>query len=289
MATTLITLQEIVEQTTDLPSIPAAALRVIQETDSASSTAAQVADTLAQDQSLTVRILRLANSAYFGLSRRVDDLTEAVVVLGMRNVRNLAMVACSYPWMIRPLKGYALGPRQLWSHSFAVAVGAQLVAKQAKIPNDDTAFTAGLLADVGKSALSVWLEDKLAALIVYATREGLTFDEAERRVLGYDHAEVGAYLAAQWNFPESISAAIRWHHMPSELQPPHPIVDCVHVGDYLTMIMGYGLGGDGLQYGFDTRALERLRLTTDHLDWVTDQFVTAHDRYETMFEELQAA
>jgi len=289
MANSLITLQEIVEQTTDLPSIPAAAVRVIQETDSALSTAAHIAEVLAQDQSLTIRILRLANSAYFGLSRRVDDLTEAVVVLGMRNVRNLAMVACSYPWMVRPLKGYALGPRQLWSHSFSIAVGAQLVAKQARIPNDDVAFTAGLLADVGKSALSVWLEDKLAALIVYATREGMTFDEAERKVLGYDHAQVGEYLAAQWNFPTSITQVIRWHHQPSSLETPDPIVDCVHVGDYLTMIMGYGLGGDGLQYGFDTTTLERLQLTTDHLDQITDEFVTAHDRYELMFEELQVA
>lgn len=289
MASSLITLQEIVEQTTDLPSVPAAAIRVIQETDSANSTAAHIAATLAQDQSLTVRILRLANSAYFGLSRRVDDLTEAVVVLGMRNVRNLAMVACSYPWMVRPLKGYALGPRQLWSHSFSMAVGAQLVAREARLPNDDVAFTSGLLADIGKSALSVWLEDKLAALIVYATREGLTFDEAERKVLGYDHAEVGEYLAHQWNFPDSITQVIRYHHQPSQLVVTDPIVDCVHVGDYLTMVMGYGLGGDGLQYGFDLLALERLRLTTEHLDRITDEFVSAHDHYELMFQELQAA
>lgn len=287
MASSLITIDDIVRKTSDLPSIPAAALRVVRETDSSTSTAGSVAHILAQDQALSVRVLRLANSAYYGLSRKVSDLSEAVIVLGMRSVRNLAMVASTYPWMIRPLAGYCLGPRQLWAHSFGVAVGAQAVAERSRVPGLEAAFTAGLLHDLGKVALSIWLENKVAALIALANRDGLTFDQAERKVLGFDHAEVGQYMAEAWNLPKSLVDGIRYHHEPNLCHPHSPIVDCVHVADYLTMTMGVGLGGDGLQYKFSPECLERIGLTFADLDAITETFVLVYEGYESMFAELQ--
>lgn len=286
---TPLTIEDIVNKTSDLPTIPAAAVQVMREADSATSTAASVAKTLAQDQSLSSRILRLANSAYFGLARKVFDLSDAVIILGMRNVRNLAIVASSYPWMVRPLKGYCLGPRELWTHAFGTALGAQLVAQKAKIAEHDAAFTAGLVSDIGKVALSVWLENKIGGVFNLASRDGLSFDQAERLVLGFDHTEVGAYMAEQWNFPELIVQAIRYHHAPNDCEPSSPVVDCVHIGDYLTMAMGFGVGGDGLQYTFYEEPLQRLGITTEDLDGVADQFVWAYEKYEAVFEELQAA
>jgi len=181
------------------------------------------------------------------------------------------------------------GPRQLWTHSFGVAIGAQLVAQKARLDDADAAFTAGLLHDLGKVALSVWLEDKVAQLIGIAIAEGVTFDEAERRVLGFDHTEVGEYLAESWNLPSVLTQAIRYHHQPNLAEPPSKLVDAVHVGDYLTMTMGFGLGADGLQYEFFEEALERLKLSAEDLDTVTDSFVLAYEGYESMFMELQVA
>jgi putative nucleotidyltransferase with HDIG domain len=289
MGSATITLEDIVRKTTDLPSIPAAALHVMRQTESNTTSASSVAQSLAQDQSLSVRVLRLSNSAYYGLTRQVSDLQEAVVVLGMRSVRNLAMVAATYPWMTRPLKGYCLGPRQLWTHSFGTALGAQHAARMSRKCNEDHAFTAGLLHDLGKVALSVWLENRMGAILNFAGREGITFDEAERKVLGYDHTEVGEYLATCWNLPPEITAAIRYHHTPSSCPSQPAVVDCVHVGNFLTMTMGFGLGGDGLRYAFDEDCLERLGLSAEDLDRVTDDFVEGYERYEALFEELAAA
>lgn len=289
MGSTLITIEDIVRKTTDLPSLPSATLRVVRETDSSTSSAMSVAQILAQDQALSVRVLRLANSAYYGLSRKVSDLSEAVIVLGMRSIRNLAMVASTYPWMIRPLGGYCLGPRQLWSHSFGVAVGAQAVAEKAKLKNAESAFTAGLLHDLGKVALSIWLEDKIGPLIALAQRDQLTFDQAERKVLGFDHSEVGQYMGEDWNLPKVLVDSIRFHHEPNLCHPHCPVVDCVHIADYLTMTMGIGVGGDGLQYQFNEEALTRLELSPRDLDEVTDTFVQAYEDYESMLGELQAA
>ncbi|HEY3780485.1 MAG TPA: HDOD domain-containing protein [Fimbriimonadaceae bacterium] len=286
MVTTSLTIEDIVKKTPDLPTIPAAALAVMREADSSVSTAHSVAAQIAQDQALTARVLRLSNSAYYGLSRQVVDLQEAVVVLGMRCVRNLAVVAATYPWMSKPLKGYMLAPKQMWTHSFGVAVAAQLVAKKTGSAPDETSFIAGLLHNIGKVALSIWLENKLPMMMNMAIKEGIPFDELERKVLGFDHADVGAFLGEQWNLPKIFIEAIHYHHRPDECIPPNSVVDCVHVGDYLTMAMGFGLGGDGLRYDVSENALARIGLSETDVDELTEDFVKEYQKYESLFEEM---
>lgn len=286
---TTITIEEIVKKTPDLPSLPAAALKVMKETESSTSNASSIAQILAQDQALSARVLRLANSAYYGLTRKVTNLQESVVVLGMRCVRNLCMVAATYPWMSRKLDGYCLGPRELWTHSFGAALGAQLFARLSGKCSEDQAFTAGLLHDIGKVALSVWLENKTALVAQYATQAQVPFDEAERKILGYDHCQVGEHLAISWNLPDDIVQSVRWHHDPDSMEKTNPIVDCVHLGVFLTMSMGFGLGGDGMQYHFCEASLSRLGISQEDIDQITDAFVTGYEEYERMFEELAAA
>lgn len=288
MATAVLSLEEIVKKTSDLPTIPAAALAVMQEAALATSTASSVANHIAQDHALTARVLRLANSAYYGLSRQVDDLQEAVVVLGMRSVRNLAIVASTYPWLSVALKGYGLGPKMMWTHSFAVAVAAQLLARKSGKADEDVAFTAGLLHNLGKLAMSIWLEKRLNAMLQYAMRENLTFDEVERKLFGYDHADVGAYLGETWNLPASLVGAMRYHHQPNNCLPHDPVVDCVHIGDYFTMSLGFGLGADGLRYEFHEEALNRLGISDDDTDRLLDAFTTQYEEYERMFDSLNA-
>ena len=284
-----ITIEDIVSKTPDLPSVPATAIRVMQETQKSEATAASVARILTTDQAISARVLRLANSAFYGLSRRVNDLQESVVILGMRTVKNLATVASTYPWMSKPLEGYKLGPEEMWRHSFGTAVGAQLVASKSGKCAPDVAFTAGLLHDFGKTALSIWLEAKISAIKLYANRKGITFDAAERKILGYDHCQVGGYLAQHWNLPQEIEYAALYHHNPDSDPELSPVTDCVHIGDYLTTIMGFGLGGDGLHYEFSTNALERLGLNEEELDKLTDEFVEGYESYEALFKELRAA
>lgn len=289
MSTASLSIEEIVARTTDLPTMPAAALAVMREAESATGTASSVAHHIAQDQALAARVLRLSNSAYYGLSGEITDLQESVVVLGMRSVRNLAMVAATYPWMTKPLKGYCLGPKEMWTHSFGVAIAAQHLARRSKITDPDVAFTAGLLHNLGKVALSIWLENKIPVLISMANKEGLTFDAIERKVLGFDHAEVGEFLGKRWNLPKPLLAAIRYHHCPNECVPNNPVVDCVHIGDFLTMSMGFGLGGDGLRYDFEPDAWARLGLDPSNMDEIANGFVGAYQEYEKLFEAMNQA
>ena len=284
----MLTIEDILSKTTDLPCLPAATLSVMRETDSPNGSAHSVARHLALDPSLAMRVLRLANSAFYGLSRQIVDVPEAVVVLGMRSVRNLALVASTYPWLAKSYPGYGLGPTEMWQHSFAVAVGSELIASRTKAAASDHAFTAGLLHNMGKTALSVWLDNKLVALLEYAQQQGLSFDAVERRVLGFDHCEVGAHLAEQWNLPTSIVDVMRYHHRPDSCPEGNSIVDCVHIADYLTGSLGFGLGGDGLRYEFSRHALERLRLGPDDIEQLASDFLDQHDQYQLLFEGVAA-
>src|SRR5688572_8317235 len=159
IALSQLTLEEVVENTADLPSLPAATLAVMRESQQATATAHSVGRYLAQDQALTARVLRLANSAFYGMQRRVASADEAVVVLGMRAVRNLSMIASTYHWMDKPMKGYGLEPHEFWEHSLSTGVAAQLIAMHVHPKEADVAFTCGLLHDLGKVALSAWLEN----------------------------------------------------------------------------------------------------------------------------------
>jgi len=289
MALTIPTIDEIISKTTDLPSLPIAVLRVAQESASAAASTATVAECLATDQALSARVLRLANSAYYGLPRQVKDLREAVMVLGMRCVRNLAIVASSYPWLSKSQNGYGLPPEVLWQHSIGVAVASQLVARHKAVHPDESAFTAGLLHDLGMTVMGVWLERGRADVVKLVQKDGMSLSDGEARICGFDHTEVGARLAESWNLPPEIVEAIRYHHTPDDCDPRSELADCVHFGDYLTYSLGVGLGAHIPYYFLSKAAVTRLGLQAGDVERISTQFITAFTKYNEMFEVLRAA
>ncbi|MEQ1932904.1 MAG: HDOD domain-containing protein [Fimbriimonadaceae bacterium] len=286
MVSPILKIEEIVSKTKDLPTIPAAALAVMRESESATCSAASIAKHIMQDQGLSARILRLANSAFYGLNRQVTTPQDAVVILGIRTVRNLAMVAASYPWMSKPIKGYVLGPKEMWAHGLGVAVGAQMIATRTKKACPDLTFISGLLHDLGKVALAIWLEARSQTMLKLAVQENLTFDEVERKILGFDHCDVGGYLAEQWNLPSSLGRAMRYHHNPLAMETPDHSVECIHIGDYMAMAVGLGIGVDGLRYELQYECLESLGLSESEFEEIFAGFPEKFHEYEEMFSLL---
>lgn len=265
-----VTLDGLVGAVPDLPALPLAVTRVLQETSSGSATSGSVADAILTDPGIASRILRLANSAYYGLSREIGRVQDAVTVLGFRTVRSLVLVAGTYPLLKRPLESYRLDGEDLWRYAGAVAVGAQTVAAHTGKGDPDEAFGCGLLHDIGRLALNESLGDRLPAILELTTSGGASFDEAERAELGFDHGEVGAHMARGWNLPPAYVAAMRFHHRPEEATgetPDHaPVVDSVHLGVALALAMGHGLGIDGLGHRLSPDAMDRLGLKGDDFE-----------------------
>jgi putative nucleotidyltransferase with HDIG domain len=179
------------------------------------------------------------------------------------------MVLCMSvaPMVRKPVKGYDLDAGHLWQHSIAVAICAEKIAAKRRPEAQPHAFTAGLLHDVGKVLLGTFIEVDDQPIKEMVEMDDLTFNEAERMVLGVDHAEVGALLLEKWNLPSSVVSATRWHHEPARLDDDsRDLGDLIHVSDVICLDCGWGLGSDGLQYRLDEDAAARLNLKAGDAD-----------------------
>ena len=270
-------LNQLLRQTTELPSMPEVAFEVMRVADLADSSAIHVAATLARDPSLSVRILRLANSAFYGMAREVTSISDAVVVLGMRTVKSLSLVAASFPWLHKALNGKGISPTLLWNHSLTTAYLVRTMASKKGMQDVELPFCIGLLHDLGTVVFAVWKECQFESLVSRAEKEQRPLDEIEREVYGYDHAEVGAELCDVWNLPKVYGSAIRFHHQPSLPECPDPIADLIHVADFMVRERGINEGAFGQIYQLDQEAFERVGLSFEELNQMLDSAISQCD------------
>ena len=227
---------------------------------------------LASDQALAARVLKLANSAFYGASRRIGTVSEAVVILGLRTTRNLAMATSCEEMLEREVSGYAMQRGSLWRHSLACASAAQALAQRAHLRGTEEAFVAGLLHDIGKVILNTYQRAEFIQVLRRTLEGGIPYSEAEREVFGFDHAEAGARLLERWNLPSSLVSAVRYPPCAPERSRPVPRFPAlVHLADVICLTLGIGLGVDGLAYRLQPEALTALSLTEDDLEQVASQ------------------
>jgi len=204
-------LREIIEATGELPALPATTARLLRLMDDEAAGADEVLQVIGRDPALTANLLKLCNSAYYGLRRQVGAVQEALLLLGNRTVVQLAFATSLGDVLRGPLAGYRLGRDALWRHSLAVAIGAaHLAGADGDRARRERAFTAGLVHDIGKLVLSGPLKAKLQQLPQTGRWDALR--QGERDVLGFDHAEAGCALAESWNFPPALAEVIGGHH-----------------------------------------------------------------------------
>ncbi|MBU0718427.1 MAG: HDOD domain-containing protein, partial [Planctomycetes bacterium] len=246
-----------------------------------------ILEVIKYDQAVTGEVLRLCNSAYFGLSRKVTSLNEATVRLGSAKVLHLVMSVHANSLLAQRQAGYGLEPGMLWRHSVGVAVASAQLAQKLRLANVNLAFTAGLLHDIGKVILNEYVAEGFAEIVRRVSSEGVSFSEAEREVLGCSHVEVGGMIAETWDLPEPIVQAIRYHLEPGQLEPSVPLVDTVHLANCVCLLIGVGLGEDGLHYRADKHAMQRCRLRETDLQELGVQTMIDLRQVEQSFTEVQ--
>ena len=193
------------------------------------------------DPSLTANVLRLCNSAYFAAATPTTDLQEAVTRLGFRQVYQLVTAATGAKLLTTPSKGYGMDPGELWKHSVAAAIAAQLMAR--KLHEDENqVFTAALLHDIGKVILSQAVEDSYDKIFREAEIHQISILECEKKVLGVNHAEVGGRLLEKWKFPNNVIAAVAHHHSPRGARQHERLASFVYLGNMIAYFMGHGFG-----------------------------------------------
>ena len=201
----------------------------------------RVVKIISLDPSLTANVLRVCNSAYFGAALPTSDLQEAVTRLGFQQVYLLVTAATGAKLLATPQKGLGMDPGELWKHSVAAAVSAQLIAK--KLGDDfNLVFTAALLHDIGKVILAQAAEDTYFRIFREAETRQISIIESEAKLLGMNHAEVGGRLLSRWKFPPNIVAAVTHHHAPKGAGRHERLASFVYLGNMIAYFMGHGFG-----------------------------------------------
>lgn len=249
--------QEILARIDTLPPMPAVAVRLLEAAQDPDVDLGQVASWLERDPAMTANLLRVCNSPFYGLRREVTSVRQATGLLGLRSVVQIALTVLSSGYLAPSQRGYDLASGDLWKSSLAAAVAAELLAHEVRYPHPSTAYTAGLLQDVGKIVLADFVADALPQ-IRSLVAEGLPWEEAERRAVGLPHPEVGAVLLERWGFPAALIESVRTHHAPSLARLDPNLARISHLADALTMTVGVGLGADGLAYALDEASLRAL-------------------------------
>ena len=278
---------EIIVKIAEMPAMPAASIDLIDVIHDPDVTVDQLVGVMEHDQGLTANILRWANSVYFGGRHEVYSVRNAIVRLGLDHMKLVVIASIAAPMVRQKIEGYDLPPDSLLEHSIAAAIGTREIAGELGIEAPSYAFTAGLLHDIGKIVLGTFVKVDSKPMMRVVQEEDITFDEAERRILGIDHAEVGALLLEGWKIPQSIVDVVRWHHEPGGFEGDSIVIDLVHVACYLSTRCGLGVGIDGMHYWLDESAEARIKIRPKQYEALTGRIMTGLSEVRETFSDVQ--
>ena len=228
--------KRVVSNIRNLPTPPIVFHQIQKVINNPNVSAGRIAGVLAEDPAMSVKVLKLTNSAFYGLSREVNSVKQAVVIIGMEAIKNLVLSAS----VLDMFKGKSVDQEfqeGFWRHSLATAFCCRILARNIRsrgIVDPDTAFSSGLLHDIGKIVISCFLAEEYARLKRERESDHAAADyEIEERTLGYTHAQIGGFLAAHWKLPQRLADAITFHHHPQLNDTEDPLVYFAHLGNYL--------------------------------------------------------
>lgn len=263
-----LTLDRIVEKVEEMPVLPNRINKIIEIVENPDSTIKDLENEILKDQSLTSKVLKLANTTHYGYPRKISTVSRATILLGFQTIKSIALASTVSKYLLGELEGYALGKNDLWKQSQTCGIISRYIGKKKSIENPEKAYIAGLLRDIGKTILNHYVQDEYCEIVKIVEEERVPFLEAEKLVLGFDHAEIGGKVAQKWNFPKDLVEAIEYHHTPEKALENPDLVSIVHVADAITMMMGVGLGADGMKYNLSQFAIENLKLNETEIQYI---------------------
>ena len=228
----------------NLPTLPDVVMEILRLCDDQSATTREISQLIEKDPVLTTKVLKLVNSSYFGLSKEIFSVNQALVLIGYNNLKSLIMSASMLQVFHQDSQVGSFSRKALWKHSIGVGIGARFLAKRLRIGDSEQAFVAGLIHDVGKVIIDWFFHPQFEEIIGMVDRDQCWIRDAESRVMQVTHEEVGSYLASRWNLPDMLIEAIAFHHSPSCSQEHAVTAAQVQLADALIRELGIGYGGD---------------------------------------------
>lgn len=261
-----------IRRVTAIATLPEVTSKIVSVVEDPRSTASQLHKIVAHDPALVTRILKVVNSAFYGLPGQIGSVDRAIVLLGLNAIKNIA-VAASLGQLFRGVRLCAeFGPRDLWTHCIAVGVASRELARQMKVPIVEEAFLAGMIHDLGLLVSLQVFPEKLREVCETSQKDGGDFCEIERRIIGVDHQQLGTGMTEAWKFPRSCQLVAGYHHRPMALSDDNRLlVSLVYAADTMCSQRGMGFNLSALHQPLDPSTLRQLQLDPLVIDQVSSK------------------
>jgi len=265
-----ITLERLVDQTRAIYSLPYFYERFNEAINHPRSSIADIAKIIIEDQGLTARILKLANSPMFGYYAKVDSITRAVTIIGTQQLRDLAFAA-SAMGVFKGIPDELMNMAFFWRHSISCGIIARNLATCLRESNVERFFVAGILHDVGQLIMCSAIPETMSELLTSSRSKGEHFFHTERDMLGFDHAELGGALLQAWKLPPNIHEPVSCHHAPRHaLQFPLE-TSIIHLAEIICQALEFGISGEWCVSPLEPEAWDRLGLPVNTLSMILHQ------------------
>ena len=242
----------------------------------------RVGEIIEADVDLTARLVRIANSPFYGFPNRIETIVEATTLIGLEQIRDLAAATMVLEFF-QGVPSALLDLESFWQHSLACGISARVLACQRRNSQPERFFLAGLLHDVGRLVICLRAPEQLSAVFARRDATGQTLRETEASVFGVDHAEIGGALLEFWRFPAAIADTVRWHHAPGE-SAGHPVeASLIHVADIFAHSLELGASGEPAPPTLEMSAWNRLNLGTSSLRSAVDEVDRQFDDASSLF------
>lgn len=259
-------LKRILSSITDLSTLPGIADNLTQLIENPKTSAVTVGDSIRMDPALTSKVLKLVNSAFYGFPRKINTLSQAVVILGFNNIKNIILTASIFNIFSDGKACLSFNVEKFWEHSMGCGVVSKVMTKRLGIKKYEEAFIGGLLHDIGRLLLFQYLRDEFGEIIKRVGEKDILISEAEREVLGIDHSFIGKKLGEHWNLPPVLEEVIEFHHDPKSALDNSRMASVVHLADIITRALGLGSGGDEKIPVIDETAMELLDIDLSFIE-----------------------
>lgn len=284
--------KQVVSNIRNLPTPPIVFHQIQKVMSSPDVSASQIANILAEDPAMSVKVLKLTNSAFYGLAREVDSVKHAVVIIGIEAIKNLVLSAS----VLDMFKSNKLDPDffdRHWRHSLATAFCCRSLAQKVKtrgFVNPDSAFSAGLLHDIGKIVICCFLPDEYNQFCEERERDNNAPDYMiEHRAIGFDHAQVGGVLTLAWKLPQKLTEAIAFHHNPARTGESDPMPYLICLGNYVAKRTFYDSETEAHLIGdLDSDVTEYFSLDESDIEGFGESLREEYSKAETFLQIARA-
>jgi HD-like signal output (HDOD) protein len=271
---------------TGLPTLPVVVNNIIVTARSERTSAKDLADLIITDQAISARVLRLANSAYYGMPQRIDTVGRAIVIIGFKEIISLALGMGVFSALSKKGGETLIDMAELWKHAIGVGFAAKKIAKKIRLIADETTMLTGLLHDIGKIIFCVYFPNEYAEVLKKTANEQTPLHEIEKECLGLDHAEMAYLLMKQWNLPVNLIQPVRYHHNPSACPKEQVgMAMIVYVANFICHQSGIGRSGNN-NIETDNKILGKLELSDENIRTLAEELESEQDKVEAFLAAL---